>query len=60
MQKLGYKEGSGLGRMGQGISQALKVERTGKNQGLIVNNDERESFRENSGFHLLKSLTITK
>lgn len=51
MQKLGYKEGSGLGRMGQGISQALKVERTGKNQGLIVNNDERESFRENPGFH---------
>lgn len=50
MQKLGYKEGSGLGRMGQGISQALKVERTGKNQGLIVNNDERESFRENPGF----------
>ena len=42
MQKMGYREGSGLGRAGQGISRALKIERTGRNQGLIVNEVEEE------------------
>jgi hypothetical protein len=42
MQRFGYQEGSGLGRFGQGISQALKVERTGRNLGLIVNREGPE------------------
>lgn len=51
MQKMGYQEGTGLGRFGQGISQALKVERTGKNLGLIVNQEqpqevERKRFKQ--------------
>ena len=37
MAKYGYKEGSGLGKDGQGISQALVVEKTSKRGGRIVN-----------------------
>uniref|UniRef100_A0A0R3S508 Splicing factor 45 n=1 Tax=Elaeophora elaphi TaxID=1147741 RepID=A0A0R3S508_9BILA len=40
MTKFGYKEGAGLGRSGQGMSTALKVERLGKNSGVIVNEHE--------------------
>uniref|UniRef100_A0A0N5AQ69 Splicing factor 45 n=1 Tax=Syphacia muris TaxID=451379 RepID=A0A0N5AQ69_9BILA len=41
MTKFGYKEGAGLGRAGQGMSTALKVERLGKNSGVIVNEHEQ-------------------
>lgn len=41
MTKFGYKEGAGLGRTGQGMSTALKVERLGKNSGVIVNEHEQ-------------------
>ncbi|VDK54055.1 unnamed protein product, partial [Anisakis simplex] len=41
MTKFGYKEGAGLGRTGQGMSTALKVERLGKNAGVIVNEHEQ-------------------
>ncbi|VDM44576.1 unnamed protein product [Toxocara canis] len=41
MTKFGYKEGAGLGRAGQGMSTALKVERLGKNAGVIVNEHEQ-------------------
>lgn len=34
------QEGAGLGRSGQGMSTALKVERLGKNSGVIVNEHE--------------------
>ena len=37
MAKYGYKEGSGLGKTGQGISQALMVEKTSKRGGRIIN-----------------------
>ena len=37
MAKYGYKEGSGLGKDGQGISTALVVEKTSKRGGRIVN-----------------------
>ena len=37
MAKYGYKEGSGLGKDGQGISQALMVEKTSKRGGRIIN-----------------------
>ena len=36
MAKYGYKEGSGLGKDGQGISTALVVEKTSKRGGRIV------------------------
>lgn len=35
-----FQEGAGLGRSGQGMSTALKVERLGKNSGVIVNEHE--------------------
>ncbi|TKR77729.1 hypothetical protein L596_018647 [Steinernema carpocapsae] len=35
MTKMGYKEGSGLGKTEQGMSTALSVEKVGKNAGLI-------------------------
>jgi len=37
MAKYGYKEGSGLGKDGQGISKALMVEKTSKRGGRIIN-----------------------
>jgi len=37
MAKYGYKEGGGLGKDGQGISQALMVEKTSKRGGRIIN-----------------------
>ena len=40
MSKMGYKEGFGLGRTEQGMSTALRVERTGKNAGVIVSEFE--------------------
>uniref|UniRef100_A0A915B5W0 Splicing factor 45 n=1 Tax=Parascaris univalens TaxID=6257 RepID=A0A915B5W0_PARUN len=43
MTKFGYKEGTGLGRAGQGMSTALKVERLGKNAGVIVNEHEQNA-----------------
>uniref|UniRef100_F1L5L4 Splicing factor 45 n=1 Tax=Ascaris suum TaxID=6253 RepID=F1L5L4_ASCSU len=43
MTKFGYKEGAGLGRAGQGMSTALKVERLGKNAGVIVNEHEQNA-----------------
>ncbi|CAD6192918.1 unnamed protein product [Caenorhabditis auriculariae] len=42
MSKYGYKEGQGLGRSEQGISTALKVERTGKQGGVIVAEQKKE------------------
>ena len=40
MAKYGYKEGGGLGKDGQGIAQALVVEKTSKRGGRIVNQVE--------------------
>ena len=37
MAKYGFKEGGGLGKDGQGIAQALVVEKTSKRGGRIVN-----------------------
>ncbi|OZC07432.1 g-patch domain protein [Onchocerca flexuosa] len=48
MSKFGYKEGAGLGRSGQGMSTALKVERLGKNSGVIVNEHELSARAEAS------------
>ncbi|EFO25312.1 G-patch domain-containing protein [Loa loa] len=48
MSKFGYKEGAGLGRSGQGMSTALKVERLGKNSGVIVNEHELNARAEAS------------
>ncbi|KAM3725853.1 Splicing factor [Dirofilaria immitis] len=48
MSKFGYKEGTGLGRSGQGMSTALKVERLGKNSGVIVNEHEFSTRAEAS------------
>ena len=36
MEKLGYKEGSGLGKNQQGMSMALQVEKTSKRGGKII------------------------
>lgn len=36
MEKMGYKEGEGLGRNKQGMSVALQVEKTGKRSGRII------------------------
>ncbi|VDN28937.1 unnamed protein product [Gongylonema pulchrum] len=55
MSKFGYKEGAGLGRSGQGMSTALKVERLGKNSGVIVN--EHELNAKGMRFLLLKCVT---
>ncbi|MFH4977893.1 hypothetical protein AB6A40_004602 [Gnathostoma spinigerum] len=48
MSKFGYKEGGGLGRSEQGMSSALKVERMGKNSGMIVNEHE-DNLKATSG-----------
>lgn len=40
------QEGAGLGRAGQGMSTALKVERLGKNAGVIVNEHEQNARGE--------------
>jgi len=40
MAKYGFKEGGGLGKDGQGISQALIVEKTSKRGGRIIKGDE--------------------
>ena len=36
MQKMGYKEGEGLGKNKQGMSVALQIEKTGKLSGRII------------------------
>ena len=36
MQKYGHKEGTGLGKMGQGIAAPLEVEKTSRRGGKIV------------------------
>jgi len=36
MNRMGYKDGKGLGRDEQGMSTALKMEKTGGNAGRIV------------------------
>ena len=36
MEKMGYKEGYGLGRNKQGMSVALQVEKTGMRTGRII------------------------
>lgn len=42
MEKMGYKEGTGLGAKGQGITTALRVEKHGWNAGRIIyENDEK-------------------
>uniref|UniRef100_A0A914XPP8 Peroxisome biogenesis factor 2 n=1 Tax=Plectus sambesii TaxID=2011161 RepID=A0A914XPP8_9BILA len=44
MSKMGYKEGSGLGRLGQGMSTALKVSQAGRGAGIIIHeNDEAKA-----------------
>lgn len=40
MAKYGFKEGGGLGKDGQGISQALIVEKTSKRGGRIIKGDD--------------------
>lgn len=40
MAKYGFKEGQGLGKQEQGISQALQVEKTSKSGGRIINAKE--------------------
>lgn len=45
MSKMGYKEGTGLGRLGQGMSTALKVEHAGRGAGMIIHeNDEAKGL----------------
>lgn len=39
MARYGYREGAGLGKDSQGISQALVVEKTSKRGGIIINKD---------------------
>ena len=43
MAKYGWEEGGGLGKDGQGISQALMVEKTSKRGGRIINLGGEES-----------------
>jgi splicing factor 45 len=47
MAKYGFKEGQGLGRLEQGMSQALQVEKTSKRGGKIIH--ERDISKGESG-----------
>ncbi|KAI1715466.1 g-patch domain-containing protein [Ditylenchus destructor] len=49
MSKMGYRQGSGLGRAGQGMSSALRVERTGRTSGLILSDHVAASETEEYG-----------
>lgn len=51
MSKLGYRQGFGLGRDQQGMSTPLRVERTGKNAGLIIleKNELQETMEIDEG-----------
>ncbi|KAI1724926.1 g-patch domain-containing protein [Ditylenchus destructor] len=49
MSKMGYRQGSGLGRAGQGMSSALRVERTGRTSGLILSDHVAASETEEFG-----------
>lgn len=40
MSKMGYRQGAGLGRTQQGISSALRIEKIGKNAGVIRSHDD--------------------
>lgn len=47
MARMGYREGQGLGRMEQGMSTALQVEKTSKRGGKIIH--ERDLLRKAAG-----------
>lgn len=49
MTKFGYRQGMGLGLNEQGMSTALRIERTGKNVGLIISESTKDVVEVDDG-----------
>ncbi|CAD5225936.1 unnamed protein product [Bursaphelenchus xylophilus] len=58
MSKMGYKEGKGLGKDETGISSALRVEKRGRNVGMIVDGTKKSWDRDENGKFISQKVNL--
>lgn len=57
MAKYGFKEGQGLGKQEQGMSQALQVEKTSKRGGKIIHENDLAKCKRTIPVHVCFTFT---